>query len=301
MIPMGARALASATISFGLVSIPVKLFTTQESGSSISFNMLHSCGSRIKQQTFCPRCETVVQRKDLLKGYAFAKDQYVTFEQEELKALEEQGTRSVEIAEFLPVEKIDPVFFEKSYYLGPDKGGDRPYQLLAAAMRETGRVALARYAARGKQYLVLVRPFEDGLILQQLYYPDEIRAFDEVERDPAEVKDGELKLAVQLIEQIANDEFDAAPYHDEVKLRIEEAVQRKIDGEEHIAVSGDDTPQGQIIDLMDALKASLGAGDPAKGAADKRRGPKRSSAGTGQEAAADDPAEKPRRRRASKK
>ena len=139
MIPMGARALASATISFGLVSIPVKLFTTQESGASISFNMLHSCGSRIKQQTYCPRCEAVVQRSELLKGYAFAKDQYVTFEPEELKALEEQGTRSVDIAEFIPLETIDPVFYEKAYYLGPDKGGDRPYQLLATAMRKTGR------------------------------------------------------------------------------------------------------------------------------------------------------------------
>ncbi len=291
---MGARALASATISFGLVSIPVKLFTTQESGSSISFNMLHSCGSRIKQQTWCPRCETVVQRKDLLKGYAFAKDQYVTFEQEELKALEEQGTRSVDIAEFIPIETIDPVFYEKSYYLGPDKGGDRPYQLLAQAMRETGRAALARYAARGKQYLVLIRPFEDGLILEQLYYPDEIRAFDDVEREGAEVKDAELKLAVQLIDQIANDAFDPTPYHDEVKTRIEEAIQRKIDGEEHIAVASDDAPQGQIIDLMDALKASLGDDAGAESDGETRRGPKRS-------ASKSDAAAKPRRKRAAKK
>ena len=238
-----------------------------------------------------------MQRSELLKGYAFAKDQYVTFEPEELKALEEQGTRSVEIAEFIPLETIDPVFYEKSYYLGPDKGGDRPYQLLATAMRKTGRAALDRYAARGKQYLVLIRPFEDGLMLQQLFYPDEIRAFDEVERGGAEVKDTELELAVQLIDQIAKEDFDAAPYHDAVKTRIEEAIQRKIDGEEHIAVSGEDMPQGQIIDLMDALKASLGAGGTERKAA-KRRGPKRSSTPESKVAEAES---KPKRRRASKK
>jgi DNA end-binding protein Ku len=295
---MGARALASATISFGLVSIPVKLFTTQESGANISFNMLHSCGSRIKQQTYCPRCETVVQRSELLKGYAFAKDQYVTFEPDELKALEEQGSRSVDIAEFIPIETIDPLFYEKSYFLGPDKGGDRPYQLLATAMRQTGRAALARYAARGKQYLVLIRPFEEGLILQQLFYPDEIRSFEDVERGGEAVKDAELKLAIQLIEQIAKDEFDPAPYHDAVKNRLEEAIQRKIDGEEHIAVSGDETPQGQIIDLMEALKASLGDGKGEADDGDKRRGPKRSSArAAGSE---EQPAPKARRRRAAK-
>ena len=271
MLPMGARALASATISFGLVSIPVKLFSTQESGSQISFNMLHSCGSRIKQQTYCPRCEKVVDRAELLKGYAFAKDQYVTFEPAELKALEEEGSRSIDIAEFIPLPTVDPVYYERSYYLGPDQGGDRPYRLLAKAMQETGRAALARYAARGKQYLVLLRPFEDGLILQQLHYPAEIRAFDDVERGDAEVLPAELELAVQLIDQIANDGFDPTPYHDSVKERIEAAIQAKIDGDEAIASATESAPAAKIIDLMDALKASLGDGADS----DERKGPQR--------------------------
>jgi len=280
---MGARALASATISFGLVSIPVKLFTTQESGTQLSFNMLHSCGSRIQQQTYCPRCEKTVARDELLKGYAFAKDQYVTFAPEELKALEEEGSRSIEIVEFIPLETVDPLYFEKAYYLGPDRGGDKPYKLLSLAMQRTGRAALARYAARGKQYLVLVRPFENGLLMQQLRYADEIRSFEEVERIDATLQDAELELAEQLIGQIAADQFDPAPYHDVVKERIEAAIQRKIDGEESIAAGPADAPETRVIDLMDALRASLdeaGSASPADAEGRKRRGPKR-AAGSG--------------------
>lgn len=294
MTPMGARALASATISFGLVSIPVKLFTTQESGSSIAFNMLHTCGSRIKQQTYCPRCESVVQRADLLKGYAFAKDQYVTFAPEELKTLEEEGSQSIEIAEFIPLSSIDPLYYEKSYYLGPDKGGDRPYGLLAHAMERTGRAALARYAARGKQYLVLIRPFEKGLLLQQLRYPAEIRAFSDIERQDETPNDGELELAERLIEQIASDRFDPSPYHDSAKERIEAAIQRKIDGEEHIAVSATGEPEAQVIDLMEALRKSLA--DDQADAGDGRKGPKRSTTGS---KAGSKPAAKAKQKRSS--
>ena len=275
---MAARPIGAATISFGLVAIPVRLFTTQASGSQISFNWLHGCGSRVKQQYWCPRDERVVQRDELIKGYEFAKGQYVTFTNEELRALEEAGSEVIEITEFLPLSEVDPLYYEKAYYLGADKGGDKPYQLLAQAMQKTQRAAIARWAARGKQYLVLIRPFEDGLLLQQLRYPDEIKSFDEVERAKVTLKPAELNLAVQLVEQISSDAFHPEHYRDAVHDRIEAAIQRKVDGQEAIAVESPAAATAQVIDLVEALKASLDA-EPA------RRGPKR---------AADPKAEKPK-------
>ena len=200
---MAARAISSATISFGLVSIPVKLYTTTESSGQISFNMLHQCGTRVKQQYWCPQDEKVVPREEMVKGYEFAKGKYVTFTAEELKALEAEASELIEIKEFLPLDQVDPLHFERAYYLGPDKGGDKPYALLSAAMEKTGRCAIASWAARGKQYIVLLRPFQRGLILEQLRYADELRSFDEVQRSDANVSDAELSLAEKLIEQIA--------------------------------------------------------------------------------------------------
>src|ERR1700757_639678 len=192
---MSARAIGTANISFGLVSIPVKLFSAANASAGISFNMLHGkCGSRVKQQYICPKEDNiVVPREDLRKGYEFSKDQYVLFTDEELKALEEQATQMVEVTEFVPVSQIDPVYFDKAYYLAPDKGGSKAYWLLAEAMRATGRVALAKYAARGKQYLVMLRPVEKGLVLQQLLYADEVRPISDVGLEPEAVKDAELK------------------------------------------------------------------------------------------------------------
>lgn len=272
---MAARPIATATISFGLVSIPVRLFTTSESGSQISFNWLHGCGSRVKQQYWCPKDERVVQRDELVKGYEFAKGQYVKFTPEEIKALEEAGSETIDITEFLPIEKVDPLYFEKAYYVGPDKGGDKPYRLLAEAMRKTKRAAIATWAARGKQYLVLIRPFEDGLMLQQLRYAEEIKSFEEVERGKGDVKPAELNLAVQLVEQISADEFHPEHYHDSVRTRVEAAIQRKVEGEEAITVETEAPAQAQIIDLMEALKKSL---EPGAADDDARRGPKRAPA-----------------------
>jgi DNA end-binding protein Ku len=269
---MAARPIGTATISFGLVAIPVRLFTTSESGSSIHFNWLHDCGSRVKQQYWCPKDERVVQRDELVKGYEFAKGQYVKFTPEEIKALEEEGSETIDITEFLPIEKIDPLYFEKAYYVGPDKGGDKPYRLLAEAMRKTKRAAIATWAARGKQYLVLIRPFEDGLMLQQLRYAEEIKSFEEVERGKGDVKPTELNLAVQLVDQISADAFHPERYHDAVKTRVEAAIRRKVEGEETIAVESTAPAAAQIIDLMEALKASLDGGDG------ERRGPKRAPA-----------------------
>ena len=255
---MPARSIGSVTISFGLVSIPVKLFSATESGAAITFNWLHKkCGSRLKQQYVCPQDGETVARDDMVKGYEFAKDRYVTFTPDELKALEEEATQAIEITEFIPIARVDPIYFEKPYFLGPDKGGDKAYQLLGKAMRETSRAALGRYAARGKQYLVLIRPFADGLVMQQLHYKDEVRSIDEVPIATADVKDGELKLAVQLVEQIANDEFHPEAYEDEVRTRIRARIEKKVEGEEISAAPPVASQGARVIDLMEALKASL--------------------------------------------
>src|SRR5215471_18205048 len=256
---MAARSIASLTVSFGLVSIPVKLFSATEASKTISFNMLHkTCGSRLKQQYVCIKEEVPVAREDMVKGYEFSKDQYVIFTPEELKAMEEAGTHMAEITEFVPLEAVDPVYFDKAYYLAPDKGGAKPYALLATALRESKRCALGRWAARGKQYIVMIRPVEEGLVMQQLLYAGEVRAMKDLEIPPTEVKPAELKLAQMLIEQQASDTFDPSQYTDEVAARIEAAVQKKVEGQE---ITLADVPEAgggaQVIDLMEALRASL--------------------------------------------
>ena len=255
---MAARSIGTATISFGLVSVPVNLYSSSESKSSVSFNMLHKkCGTRLKQQYICPKDNNeVVGREDTSKGYEFAKDQYVVFTPEELKALEEQSTQSIEVVEFVPIDKVDPVYFDRTYYVGPDKGGAKAYALLSKVMQETGRVALARYAARGKQYLVMLRPVDGGIAMQQLYYADEVRSFEEVPVETADVSAKELDLAKLLVEQRAVDEFKPETYEDDVKKRILGLIQKKVEGEEISLVPAAETG-GQIIDLMEALRASL--------------------------------------------
>ena len=276
---MAARSIASLTVSFGLVSIPVKLYSATQASGVISFNMLHKppCGSRLKQQYICAKEGVVVPREDTVKGYEFAKDQYVVFTPEELKALEEAGTHMVEITEFVPIARVDPVYFDKAYYLAPDKGGAKPYALLTKALQEAGRCALGRWAARGKQYIVMLRPVDDALVMQQLLYAAEVRPIAELEIPKTEVRAAELKLAQQLIDQQATDTFDPSAYTDEVKARIEAAVQRKVDGQE-IALA-EEAPAGgaQVIDLMEALRASLQKRSPAAAAEKARKEPKRAA------------------------
>ncbi len=291
---MAARSIASLTVTFGLVSVPVKLFSATQSSAGVSFNLLHAaCGSRLKQQYLCAKEGVVVERSDMVKGYEFSKDQYVVFKPDELKALEEKGTQTIEIVSFIPTKSVDPIYYDKAYYLAPDKGGARPYALLAKAMSEMDRCALARWAWKGKQYMVQLRPVDGGLVLQQLLYADEVRGMGDLEIEKADVKPAELTLAKQLIEQGATDEYDPKAYVDEVKKRIEAAVQQKVEGKE---VTVSEEPEGggaQVIDLMEALRASLGksAGAaapaaeeaaPAKAAAPKseRKPPKRVAAET---------------------
>ncbi len=296
---MAARSIASLTVSFGLVSIPVKLYSATEASKAISFNLLHkTCGSRVKQQYFCIKEDIPVAREDMVKGYEFAKDQYVMFTPQELKAMEEAGTHMAEITEFVPLESVDPVYFDKAYYLAPDKGGAKPYALLASALRESKRCALGRWAARGKQYIVMIRPVDDGLVMQQLLYAGEVRAMKELEIPRTEVKPAELKLAQQLIEQQASDTFDPSAYTDDVAARVEAAVQKKVEGHE---ITLAEAPEGgaQVIDLMEALRASLEKKAPARGktaeatapraavpAAAARKPPKRAAAEPAQPAEA---------------
>jgi DNA end-binding protein Ku len=254
---MSAHAIGSATISFGLVSVPVKLYSSSESAASISFNLLHAkCGSRLKQQYICPNDGEQVARADMAKGYEFSKGQYVQFTAEELKALEEKATNSIDISEFVPLAAVDRIFLERAYYLGPDKGGERAYRLLAEALRTTSRAAVGQYASRGQQHLALVRPMGSLLVMEQLHYADELKDASEVPHGEGEVKPAELDLARQLIEQSATDEFKPEQYSDQVRVRVLEAIQRKVEGQEIIEEPAE-APQTKIIDLMEALKASL--------------------------------------------
>jgi DNA end-binding protein Ku len=253
---MAARSIASLTVTFGLVAIPVKLHTATAS-KSFSFNLLHKgCGSRLRQQYLCAKENIVVAGEDIVKGYEFAKDQYVVFDPDELKALEEAGSHAVEISEFVPLESVDPIYFDKAYYLAPDKGGAKPYALFSQALRDTERCALGRWASHGKQHVVMLRPFEDGLVMQQLLYAADVRAIGDLEIPKVEVKAAELKLARQLIEQQSTKAFDPASYTDAVRARIEAAVEKKIEGQE-IAVPEEVAGGAQIIDLMEALRQSL--------------------------------------------
>jgi DNA end-binding protein Ku len=255
---MAARSLQSVTITFGLVTIPVKMYAATNPKAGVSFNLLHQCGSRVRQQYVCVEEDKVVPRSEMVKGYEFEKDRYVTFTKEELEKLEEASTGAVEITEFVPSESIDPTYYEKAYYLGPDKGGAKPYRLLAEAMRQSGRSAIGRWAARGKQYLVNIRVVDEGLILQQLLYADEVRPMADVEIPEAKVGPQELALANQLIDSITSEGFDAARYKDEVKERIEEQIKKKVEGEEITVPESPTAPEGaKVIDIMEALRASL--------------------------------------------
>ena len=276
---MPARAISAATISFGLVSIPVKMYSAAEPKSAVAFNQIHrKDGARVKQQLISSRSGEVVPREDIVKGYEFAKDQYVLFEPAELKALEAAATHTIDIVEFLPAEQIDRRYLDKVYYLGTEKGGARAYKLLAQALVDTKRFALGKYSARGKQYLVLVRPFENGLVMEQLHYPDELRSFAEVPIEDATVKPAELKLATQLVDQAATDEFHPEQYKDEVRERMMALIERKIEGED-ITLTPTAEPEHKIIDIMAALKASLAAGKkPAQSAQPAEKKPAKAKA-----------------------
>ena len=263
---MAARPMGSGTISFGLVSIPCKLFSTADTASAVRFNYLSKDGSRLRQQYIRASDGEIVEREDRVQGYEFAKGQYVTFTPDELKALNVAATNAIDIDEFIPLAEVERIYIERVYYLGPDKGAGRSYHLLREALLKTKRAALARYAARGKSYLVLVRPLGDGLVMEQLKHEDELRRMDDVPLDVCDVNEGELGLAIQIIEQRANEQFEPDKYKDEVRARTLELIQQKIEGQD-ISVAPEEKPEAKIIDLMEALKASVGNKKPGRPAA----------------------------------
>ena len=293
-----ARSIASLTLSFGLVSIPVKLYSATETASAVKFNMLAKDGSRLKQQYVSEKDQAVVPRAEMVKGYEFEKDRFVLFSAEELKTLEEASSPAIEIMAFIPEKSVDPLFYDKAYLIAPDKRGGKPYALLAEAMRKSGRCALAKWAWKSKQYVVQVRPVEEGLVLQQLLYADEVRSLKDLNIESVAVTEGELQLALQLIDQISQEAYDPTQYADEEKKRILAAIDEKIAGKQVVASAHDEAPESaQVIDLMEALRASLGkktaaakpvvvepAAAPVAAEAKERKGAKRAAAPKGEEA-----------------
>ena len=256
---MAARSIASVTLSFGLVNIPVKLYSATESSATVKFNMLAKDGSRLKQQYVSDKDGKLVERAEMVKGYEFEKDRFVIFTPDELKALDEAASHVIEIVAFVPEKSVDPIFYDKPYLLAPDKRGGKPYALLMAAMDKSGRCALARWSWKSKQYVVQVRAVSDGLILQQLLYAEEVRSLKDLDIEKVDVTSAELALALQLIDQISEEAYDPSKFHDEEKKRILAAIDEKISGKQVVASAHAEAPtSGQVIDLMDALRASLG-------------------------------------------
>jgi DNA end-binding protein Ku len=277
-----ARSIASLTISFGLVAIPVKLYSATQSSERISFNLLRAKdGSRVKQQYVAVADGQLVERAEMVKGYEFAKDQYVMFSPEELKALEDTTTHTIDIGQFVPLESVDPVYFDGTYYLAPDKGGAKPYTLLATALRKTGQCAVGRWVSRGKEHIVIIRPMQDGLAMHQLHFKEQVRELKDLGLEPAPVSEPELKLAQQLIDHLAAKRFDANEYHDEFKGRVEAAIQKKVEGKQiSLAEAPAAATSGNVIDLMEALRASIDARSAKTPSLKERKAPKRAAAPT---------------------
>jgi DNA end-binding protein Ku len=331
---MAARSIATLSLSFGLVSIPVKLYSATESSAAIRFRLMSAGGARVRQQYVSdeapaaatpppPKMEeeeaappqpeieeaeaaaeppasksrggasrvfdfpagraagasatpsaappsapspppdagpAVIERSEMVKGYEFEKGRFVLFTAEELKALAEASRQTIDIVEFIPERAIDPIYFDKAYFLAPDRRGAKPYSLLLRAMRETGRSALAKWAFRAKEYVVQIRAAEGGMVLQQLLYADEVRSLADLDIGLVAVGEAELKLAKQLIEQISAEAYDPTRFVDEEKQRILAAVERKIAGRQIVAPAQREVPAGaQVVDLVAALRASLQA------------------------------------------
>lgn len=279
-MPSNARSIASLTISFGLVAIPIKLYSATSSSERISFNLLRQRdGSRVKQQYVAVNDGALVERSEMTKGYEFAKGQYVMFTAEELKALEDTTTHTIDITQFVPLDSVDPVYFDGTYYLAPDKGGAKPYSLLATALKKAKQCAVGRWISRGKEHIVILRPMDDGLAMHQLHFQAEVRSIKDLGVESAPVSDAELKLANQLIDQLAAKRFEPSEYVDEHKARVEAAVQRKVEGKE-VSFAEPPSVEGvsNVVDLMEVLKASLSARGGKAAEAKERKAPKKAPA-----------------------
>ncbi|HJW93211.1 MAG TPA: Ku protein [Thermoanaerobaculia bacterium] len=275
---MALRPLRNATITFGLVSIPVRFYTATKS-EDIHFNLLHaSCGTRVNRKWWCPHHEKIVDSDELIRGYPLTKSKFVTFTDEEMETLETDDNRALDIVEFLTLDQIDPVFFEKAYFLGPSPGGGKTYKLLATAMKKESKVALARWVSSGKEHLVVIRPYEDGLILHTMYYADEVRDFGAIEHEGGEARDKELKLAEMLIGELSEKKFNPVQFKDEYRERLLDRIRAKSKGRTiESEAKEEEKGGGEVVDIMEALRRSLEGGKPAK-AAPRRAAPRRASA-----------------------
>lgn len=286
MAAMAARAMGTGTISFGLVNIPVKVFSANNTTEKISFNQLHAeKKTRLKQQMYDPETGEIVPREKIVKGYEYAKDQYLVVSEEELDALELATSRSMDISEFVPLDSVDPLYFENGYYLAPDKGAERAYKLLAAALTDARYAAVAKYVARGKQQLVVFRPLDGAIVMQQLRYSEEVKTLGEIPIPDAAVTEAELGLAKQFITAMAKPKFDITQYKDEYREKLRDMLDRKVKGEA-VDLTPQPAPAAKVVDLMEALKASLARGGvaaPAPAAESERKPPKHAA---GTEAAA---------------
>jgi DNA end-binding protein Ku len=287
---MAARSIASLTLSFGLVSIPVRLYSATDSAGGVGFNLLTPQGGRVKQQYISEETGEVIARADMKKGYEFEKGQFVVFTSDELKALEEGATHVVEIVSFVPEQSVDPLYYDKAYFIAPDKRGGKPYSLLQRAMQESGRCALAKWSYKGKTRVVQIRPADDGIVFQQLLFAEEVRTLSDLHIEQVSVTSNELQLALQIIDQVAEDSYDLTAYEDEEKKRILEAIDQKIAGKQIVSPAEPSAQSGgEVIDLMKALRASLGRNKP------KAAAPTKPAAKKTAKASVEELASKPRR------
>ena len=271
---MALRPLRNAMITFGLVNIPVRFYTATKS-EDISFNLLHeSCGTRVSRKWWCQQHDAPIEQGEMIKGYPIAKNRYVTFTDEEMEALASDDNRALDITEFVDLSQIDPLFFEKAYFLGPAQGGGKTYRLLAAAMKKQKKVALARWVTGNREHLVVLRPFDDGLVLHTMYYADEVRDFAAVEKEDVELKDKEVKLAEMLIDELTEKTFDPLRYKDEYRERLMDRINEKSKGQTIISEPREDAGPAEVVDIMEALRRSLEGGRaPAKRAPAKKAAP----------------------------
>lgn len=296
---MAARASGSGTISFGLVNIPVKLYSANDSSGKISFNQLHADKKiRLKQQMIDPETGEAVPREKIVKGYEYAKDQYLIIDEDELEKLELATSRSMDITEFVPLEAVDPLYFESGNYLAPEKGAERAYALLVRGLEDMKHAAIAKYVARGKMHLLLIRAMKNALVMQYLRYADEVKPLSEIPVPDAKITDAELGLARQFIGSLAKPTFDITQYKDEYRDRLKDLLDRKVKGES-VDLTPAAAPQAKVVDLMEALKASLArsgampAATPAAAAApEEERKPPRQSPKSDEVASTDAPKKK---------
>ena len=274
---MALRPLRNATITFGLVSIPVRFYTATKS-EDIHFNLLHeSCGTRVNRKWWCPHHEKIVSADELIRGYAVSKNKYVTLSDEEIDALETDDNRALDITEFVDMTEIDPLFFEKAYFLGPAPGGGKTYKLLATAMKKENKVAVARWVAAGKEHLVVVRPFEHGLVLHTMFYADEVRDFGAIDLEDAPVREKEVQLAEMLIGELTEKKFNPLQFKDEYRERLLDRIRSKAHGKAIVSEEKEPEKAGEVIDIMEALRRSLEGGRRAPRRAPAARGAKRTT------------------------